>query len=90
MSEKKTMETIIAKALADADSERIRELMAESLTQQLERYDSKNIIEKALAPFVQSVVKELMEDQQIKDAIASRVRQQVLQACGNMNVRFGY
>ena len=88
MGDQRTMAEIIAKALSDAESERIRELMSEAIAEQMERWDVKDIITKALTPFVKEIVADLMKQPDFQETMAARIRQQTLVAAGKIDVRF--
>lgn len=87
-NETKSISELVAKAFSQADTDTIRDVMANVLREQMDRFDMRDIIAKSMTSFVSEVVKGLLEEPALREAMAARIKQQVLMATGNMTVQF--
>lgn len=88
MREEKSISDYIGQALAKADAEAIRAILGNLLQKRLEDYDCRDIIAKAMTPFIQEIVKGLLQEQALHDALVARVKQQALVAIGSLKISF--
>lgn len=83
------LRSVIADVLAKADGEKIHAIVTEVVQHQLNEYDLKEIIRKALTPIVQSATEKILLDPVVMEALQSRVRGKVIEATQRLTIDFG-
>lgn len=81
---------LIAQAFSEANADTIRQIMTKLLREKLEQYDTRAIIERAVAAAIKPVVEEMLKDEAIAEKIYARAKQQLLIAMSSMEVRIPY
>ncbi len=77
---------LLARAFASKAESQLREVMTEVLASTVQSYECRAIFDRLVAPIATMMFKELMQREEFKKLLATRVEQQLQELLANMRI----